>query len=69
MKRLNCADLVTTLSVSMEDRTADSTDDNLTVGKFTFVEDLLDTSTCDVLKVSSDDEFNVFCLGTSNSCD
>ena len=34
-----------------------------------FVEDFLDTSTCNVLEVSSDDEFNVVCLGTASSCD
>ena len=33
------------------------------------MEDFLDTSTCNVLEVSSDDEFNVVCLGTASSHD
>ena len=52
-------------SASLSVSTGNGTADN----EMKFVEDLLHTSTCNVLEVSSDDEFSVACLGTASSCD
>ena len=49
--------------------TADGTVENTAAANIKLVETLLNTSTCNVLEVSSDNEFNVLCMGTSGSHD
>ena len=60
---------MTTPKSSLSVSTADGTVENTATANIKLVETLLNTSTCDVLEVSSDDEFNVICLGTSGSRD
>ena len=67
-KKLDFSD-GTTLTSSLSVSTADGTAGNTAAANIKLVETLLNTSTCNVLEVSSDDKFNVICLGTSGSHD
>ena len=67
-KKLDFSD-AEVLTCSLTVSTGDSTGDNACLSEVKFVEDFLDISTCNVLEVSSDNEFNVVCLGTASSHD